>query len=140
MTKKKLPVFKAVDGEIKKITLVSDPPFGVGFVKCKEVKNGIKSIYIMEMPLNLDRIDFMSELTEDEAKERGGIDCAALSPDQYKIVKEMKQMIKDAEHTAEEYFQELNNPEQGEYYLSKVDAWKEVIKSITGNKPILKQE
>ena len=97
----------------------------------------------MQMPINLDRIDFISELSVSEAnevKERGGIDCVILNPAQYKIVKDLKASIVSAEYSAEECFQEIDDKEQGEYYLAKIDAWKEVIKEITGNRPILNND
>ena len=112
-------------------------------MKCKKTTGGIKAIYIMQMPINLDRIDFMRELSVSEAnevKERGGIDCVILNPAQYKIVKDLKASIVSAEYSAEECFQEIDDKEQGEYYLAKIDAWKEVIKEITGNRPILNND
>lgn len=104
---------------------------------------GIKSVYISKMPINLNRIDFMSELnTEDakEVKERGGIECVILSPEKYSFVKILKSKIKEAENIAEECFQEIDNKEMGERCLVKVEAWKEIIKEITGNKPILNED
>ena len=112
-------------------------------MKCKKTTGGIKAIYIMQMPINLDRVDFMSELSVSEAngvKERGGIDCVILNPAQYKIVKDLKASIVSAEYSAEECFQEIDDKEQGEYYLAKIDAWKEVIKEITGNRQILNND
>jgi len=50
-------------------------------MKCKEKTGGIKAIYIMQMPINLERIDFMSELSVaevNEVKEWGGFDCVIL--------------------------------------------------------------
>lgn len=94
------------------------------------------------MPINLDRINFMSELNKDEAKEvkdRGGIDCVILSPEKYAFVKNLKAKIKEAKNIAEECFQEIDDKEQGEYYLGKAEAWKEIIKEITGNRPILNE-
>jgi hypothetical protein len=111
-------------------------------MECKETNGGIKAIYIMQMPINLESIDFMTELNNDEAKEvkeRGGIDCVILSPAIYKIVKNLKEMIVSAEYSAEECFQEIEDEEQGNYYLAQIDAWKEVIKEITGNRPILNE-
>jgi hypothetical protein len=109
--------------------------------ECKEVINGIKAIYIMQMPINLDRIDFMSELNKYEAKEvkeRGGIDCVILNKSNYKLVKSIKALIKNCEDDAESYFQDTEDGEDyGNHLLSKVQAYKEVIKLITGNKPIL---
>lgn len=107
---------------------------------CKGSTGGIKNIYIIPIPLSLDKVNFMSELNEQEAKEakeRAGIDCIILSPSYFKLIKEIKQMIIDAESSAEECFQEIDDEEQGNYYLAKVDALKDVIKMITGNKPIL---
>ena len=112
-------------------------------MKCKETTGGIKAIYIMQIPINLDRIDFMSELNSDEAKEvkeRGGIDCVILSPEKYAFVKDLKSKIKEAENIAEECFQEIDDKEQGERCLVKAEAWKEIIKDITGNKPILNND
>lgn len=131
---KGLPVFEMKDGEITKINLTTNPDCGIGF---------IKSIYITKMPINLDNIDFMSELDNDEAKEvkeRGGIDCVILSPDKYAFVKELKAKIKEAENIAEECFQEIDDKEQGKRYLGKAEAWKEIIKEITGDKPILNND
>lgn len=141
---KGLPVFEIKDGEITKINLTKNPDCGVGFQKVEcDTSGGIKSIYITQMPINLDRIDFMSELDNDDAKEvkeRGGIDCVILSPEKYAFVKDLKSKIKEAENIAEECFQEIDDKEQGERYLGKAEAWKEIIKEITGNKPILNNE
>jgi len=112
-------------------------------MKCKEKTGGIKAIYIMQMPINLERIDFMSELSVaevNEVKEWGGFDCVILNPTLYKIVKDLKASIVSAESSAEECFEEIDDKEQGEYYLAKIDAWKEVIKDITGNRPILNND
>jgi len=109
-------------------------------MECKKTIGGIKAVYIAQMPINLNAIDFMSELDNDDAKEvkeRGGIDCVILSPEKYAFVKGLKAKIKEAESIAEEFFQELNNKEQGDRYIGKAEAWKEIIKDITGNKPIL---
>lgn len=112
-------------------------------IECKEGVGGISKIYITQMPINLETIDFMSELNLAEAKEvklRGGIDCVILSPQLYSMVKLLKEKIKDAESIAEECFQEIDDKEQGDYYLAKIDAWKEVIKEITGGLPILNND
>lgn len=138
---KGLPVFEIKDGEITKINLTA---CGVGFQKfdCNTV-GVIKSIFITKMPINLDKIDYMSELNMEEAKEvkeRGSIDCVILSPEKYAFVKDLKRKIKEAENIAEECFQEIDDREQGERYLGKAEAWKEIIKEITGNKPILNND
>ena len=109
--------------------------------KCKEVINGIKSFYINEMPINLNNINCLSELNEDEAKEvkeRSGIECVILSPTYYELFKDIKKLIIECENEAESYFQDVEDGEsEGEKLLAKSEAYKEVIKLITGNKPVL---
>lgn len=112
-------------------------------ISCKAGIGGIKSVYLSRIPINLDKIDFMSELDNYEAKEvkeRGGIDCVILSPEKYAFVKSLKVKIKEAENIAKECFQEIDDKEQGERYLGKAEALKEIIKEITGGKPILNND
>ena len=108
-----------------------------------DLKGGIKKVYFVDMPINLDKIDFTSELSEYEAKEvkeRGGIDCVILSPSEYKLYKDVKEKMTEYERIAEEYFQEVEDgEEEGNLYMVRVDECRRVLKTITGGKPVLNE-
>jgi hypothetical protein len=107
--------------------------------KCKESIGGIKACYIANIPIDITKLDLMSELNIDQADEvrKKGIKCIILSVKEYNFISKVKDLINDAENSAEECFQELNDSEQGQLYMAKVTAYKEVIELITGGKPIL---
>lgn len=110
-----------------------------------EIKGAIDKIYFTNQPfdkINMNELFFSNQNTEKETetKKEQGVPCIILSPDLYNQYKEMKQLAESYERSAQEYFCEINDKEQGELNAAKAAALREAINIITKGRLVLNDE